>query len=201
MVIGAECNQVAKVICPAVSEGCYMVDMDMNVEATNSTAVIIAQHDLILNEFYFTALPVAIKMAYFGVAGCQAMPIAIISFFYLAGEFFQLSPAVGTCNGDLINAPRFGGHPLPFDVALALRASNLIFRRPFVERVPANRTRGLFFPAAIIAIMYTAMLMPIDVFILPAGVLFPRDDLPTATSAKYRFSCFNSSVHKTIIHG
>lgn len=200
MMIGAKGNQVVKGVCTSILEWCNVMYVNMEVEATNDTAIVVPNHGLLLDKFPFPTLPIPIHVTSFWDAYRQAVTIAIVFVFELARKLLNLSAAVCAIHFYFNVSSCLSGQSLPFDVALVPTAGHLNLRRVGVDFSGANRAGTFFFTAAIVTIVCAAMLVFVDVSVLLRRMLFTRNNLPTSASTINNFVIQDVSYHKSIIH-
>lgn len=176
-----------------------MMNVDMDIKATNCAAVVVAEHDLLLDVFPFSAVPVSIQVGQLGVIRCQAMPIAIVPRLYLTRKPIDSPAAMGASSSDFIHSARLRRHSLPFDIARAFSASCLRLAEPFTKATPTNRASAHILSSAIVAVILSAMLVAANVFVLLRRVFFARYYLFTPASTVNNLIVIGN-CHKTIIH-
>lgn len=201
MMIGAKGNQVIKRICAALRKGRDVVYMHMVIEPADNALVVIPHHGLLFNELPFPALPVPIHVRKFWVGIGKALSIAIVTLLHLAREFLDFPATIVTGNGNFISAACRCRHALPLKITSPISASYLVNTGVFLKRLATDRTRNGFFAAPIVAVVYTPVLMVLDVFSLSIFGLARRNNFTaTARAINGLLGVDLIGVHKSIIH-
>ena len=201
MMIGAKGNQVIEGVSTPICKGGDVVDMNVKIKPANSAPVIITNHGLLFNELPFAALPIPIQMACFRYARRQTITIAIITLLNLAREFINGATAIGARYGHFVLSPCGRCKALPFDIALALSASDLYLGGEGCKRLTTDGAGTGFLPSPVIAIVRASVLMGVYVSVLAGSLVrLERDYLaaPTGTIDNIRLFLFRR--HKSIIH-
>lgn len=176
-----------------------MVNVNLEVEAADYTTVVVSEGDLLTNKFPHSTFPMPVEVSLLGIVGGKAKAIAEVLFPELARETKERLPAMRASRFDFMDTARRRSKPLPPSVALVITAgaAGVLFGVSGFKRFSAYGATERNVTALVIAVVFAAMLVEIQVSALLARELVAWNYLPTTTSAVDNFGAgiFGFSGH------
>ena len=197
VMVRAKRNEIAKAVRAVVCKRRDMMDMDVNIKPAYCAPVPVADHRLFFDIFPLATLPIAVIRCALWIVCGQAEAIAIASFSHLARPPVQVAPAVRARCKYLASPAGSRCHSLPFSKTIWIATSDASLRSPRTERVQANGTHVVCFPASIVPVVCSSVLVSVDVIVLLALVFLVRDYF-TATAAAVDY--FRSAISGVFRH-
>jgi hypothetical protein len=185
VVVGAERDQVRVVVGPTLAARGNVVNVGSEVPTADDAAVIVALPNLLLDVLPLPTLPPTVTLCgqYDRVVLPSAKAVAITAPLGPAGVAAKGRAAMRAVDVDPLLPSSASGKALPRPIALVVAARNLYLRRELEERRQADWTRSLLLAAAKVAVMGAAVLMSVQVAVLPAGIPRSRNFLAATAGA------------------
>lgn len=176
------------------------MDLNIELEPANYTTMLVAQQDLFAHESPLAALPVAVEVELLREVCRQAKSVAEVSLLYLARILPQFCSALSALHSNFVATSRRGCESLPLAIALIIAACSLVVALPGVEGFAAYGATSCLLAAAVVAVVWAAMLVEVDVLALLALPLMAWNN-PAATTCTVddSGSCISLAFWHTIL--
>ena len=169
----------------------------MNIKPAYCAPIPVADHRLFFDVTPFATLPIAVVCGAFWIVSSQTKSVAVILFLYLTRPSVQVAPTVRACRKYLAFPAGSRCHSLPLSKTIWIATSDAPLRSPRAERAQANGADVVSFPALIVPVVFSPVLVSVDVIVLLALVFLVRDYF-TATAAAVDY--FRSAISGVFRH-
>lgn len=174
--------------------------MHLIVKSADSAFMIVSNQCLFSDKLPFPAAPIAVVVGVLWMFCCHAIAIAVHAFFDLARPLVKFSAAMGALDFDLLDAARRSGQSLPFPIAriIATGAAGVLMGVFYRELFAAHGANQFLVAALVVAVVFAAVLVEVDVSALLTWVFGSRNNTTAAASAIDNFGAgiFNLSGHR-----